>query len=310
MSIEDLASYRHAVARIRERWPSFLARRQERLAEQARNGHAAERATECILEDLFTEVLDWTAGDLNHQVGFADLMLTRTNVKWLVIEAKRPGALAWNNQAVRAALDQACRYAAEQHVQRVAVSDGNMFYAADVADGGLRDRVFVSLTADVPPDTLWWIAMDGIYRERVIAADAEPRLLPPPEIEHAAAAPSAAAPPELLHHKYRLPARCFAYVGNAAHPSTWKLPYRSLEGSPDHARLPKAIQSILSNYRGTHVHGIPDSAVRGVLQRLAQAAGELGRLPSQTADAAPIYVSLAAALEQFGDSASTAEDRS
>ena len=49
---------------------------------------------------------------------------------------------------------------------------------------------------------------------------------------------------------YQLPASCFAYIGDPAHPGTWKLPYRLINGSIDERRLPKAIQAILSNYRG------------------------------------------------------------
>ncbi len=52
---------------------------------------------------------------------------------------------------------------------------------------------------------------------------------------------------------YQLPASCFAYVGDPAHPGTWKLPYRLIDGSIDERRLPKAIQAILSNYRGVKV---------------------------------------------------------
>lgn len=302
MPITDLASYRDAVARIRERWPAFLAKRGQRLAEQVRNGHAAERATECILEDLFTEVLDWTAADLNHQVQFADLMLSRLSVKWLIVEAKRPGALAWNAQAVQRAMDQACRYAAEQHVRCVAVSDGQMLYAADVGNGGLLDRVFVSLTSAEAPDALWWLDVHGIYRP--LEASGDPEMWLPAIPEETTTAP-AEAPPELLHQKYHLPARCFAYVGNAADQTTWKLPYRESGGRPDSRRLPKAIQSILSNYRGERVRGIPDGAVEDVLLRLKEAASELGKLPSQTANSAPAYANLIAALEQFGEPGTT-----
>jgi len=53
-----------------------------------------------ILEDLLTTVLDWSVGDLNNQVEYADLVLTRLGIKYLVIEVKRPGALAWNRRAV------------------------------------------------------------------------------------------------------------------------------------------------------------------------------------------------------------------
>ncbi len=151
---EDLASYRRAVARIESQWQAFLAKRKDRLAQQERYGRAAERVAEEILSDLFTEVLDWTLADLNLQVDFADMLLSRLAVKYLVLEAKRPGSLARDTVAARAALDQACRYAAEQHVKVVAVSDGEMLYAADVVDGGLSDRVFVQLDAGEPPQAL------------------------------------------------------------------------------------------------------------------------------------------------------------
>ena len=54
-------------------WPAFLAKRQDRLAQQRRFGAGPEKAAENILEDLFTTVLDWSVRDLNHQVHFADL---------------------------------------------------------------------------------------------------------------------------------------------------------------------------------------------------------------------------------------------
>ena len=65
---------------------------------------------------------------------------------------------------------------------------------------------------------------------------------------------------------------CFAYVGSVTHPSTWHLPYLDAQGEIDHSRLPKAIQAVLTNYRGAHVSSIPEEAVPLVLRRLAAAA--------------------------------------
>ncbi len=48
------------------------------------------------MADVFTHALDWTVADLNHQVGYADLVLTRLGIKYLVVETKRPSALAWH----------------------------------------------------------------------------------------------------------------------------------------------------------------------------------------------------------------------
>ncbi|HDO33573.1 MAG TPA: hypothetical protein ENH08_00440, partial [Chromatiales bacterium] len=115
-SPEGLAGYRRGVERIHGTWRAFLDKRAERLEQQRRHGVAAERVAENILEDLFTQVLDWPLADLNNQVGYADLLLSSLGIKYLIIEVKRPGALAWNRRAVDRALDQALRYAAEQKV--------------------------------------------------------------------------------------------------------------------------------------------------------------------------------------------------
>ena len=91
-------------------------------------------------------------------------ILSELGIKRLVLEVKRPGTLLWHRRAVEAALDQARRYAAEQKVGAVAVSDAHMLYAADVVGGGLRDRVLVALDLDETPRDLWWVSVHGIYR--------------------------------------------------------------------------------------------------------------------------------------------------
>lgn len=295
--IEQLASYQRGIERIGDSWSEFRARRLDRLRERERFGHAAERATESIIEDLFTLVLDWGIGDLNHQVGYADILLSRLGIKYLIVEAKRPGALAWDRPAVEAALDQASRYAAEQKVRCVAVTDGTMLYGADVVNGGLRDRVFCALDGAEPPHSLWWLSVDGIYRDRDETADAALALSSkgPPSAQQTTAQTDA----ELLHPKYKLPARCFAYVGNASDTRSWHLPYRTADGSVDGRRLPKAVQSILSNYRGAHLSSVPESAIPDVLVRLANAAGSLGKLPDQSSDPAAVYVRLQESLVQL-----------
>lgn len=297
-SIHDLAGYRRAVEQIHAAWPRFLEKRSERLEQERRHGGAAERVSEGILEDLFTGVLDWTLGDLNHQVGYADLLLSRLGFKYLLIEAKRPGALAWHRRAVDQALDQALRYAAEQKVRCVAVSDGVMLYAADLRGGGLRDRVFVSLESAEPPEMLWLLSLHGIYRELEDVQRAGVELLPRrPEPVEPAPSPLDRA---LIHPTHKVPARCFGYVGDAGNPKTWKLPYLLADGSPDVKRLPKAIQSILSNFRGTKVSTVPEAAIPDVLVRLARAALLLGRMPHQSGKTAAAYVQLEAALRQLG----------
>jgi hypothetical protein len=172
-----------------------------------------------------------------------------------------------------------------------------MFYAADVVNGGLRHRVFCSLEDPAPQAALWWLSMDGIYRDcRELEG---PPLGVLPDSPPAEADPCQPTADALVHPKYKLPAHCFAYVGDASDPHTWHLPYLNADGSPDVRRLPKAVQTIVSNYRGAHVNSVPESAIPDVLVRLACTAASLGKLPDQTAVPAPAYVQLVAALEQL-----------
>ena len=294
----QLASYRRCVERIEGAWDGFALRRRERLR-QGLFDAPVEKIAENILEDLLTEVLDWELADVNLQVGRADIVLSELGIKRLVLEVKRPGALAWHRAAVDKALDQALRYAAAQKVGAVAVSDGRMLYAADVANGGLRDRLFVSLDDADPPLELWWLSVHGIYRPCPEPSTPLPSAAPERPVEGVGADVAG----ELLHAKYHLPARCFAYVGRADAPSTWKLPYRTADDAPDLKRLPRAIQAILSNYRGAKV-SIPREAVADVLVRLCQTAASLGKLPCQDAATAPAYAEAHQALDQLGRLAS------
>jgi hypothetical protein len=93
---------------------------------------------------------------------------------------------------------------------------------------------------------------------------------------------------------------CFAYVGAVNEPHTWRLPYLHADGGIDHSRLPKAIQAVLSNYRGARVTGLPEDAVPLVLRRLAGAAHGAGKMPPECPDPAPVYVQLSHVLLQIG----------
>jgi len=297
--LKSLAAYRHCCERICAAWPGFLERRAARLEPHPLLGNTPEKITESILEDLFTSVLDWPLEGFNPQVERADIVLSILGIRWLIIEAKRPGSLAWNRSAVDRALDQATRYASEQRVSCIAVSDGVMLYAADIADGGKRDRVFVPLGSTDPPLDLWWLSVQGIYRTRGFPQGASFRLLPEEPMESPASVPGPDTGEVLLHPKYKLPARCFAYVGDHGNPRTWKLPYLNLDGTVDTKRLPKAIQCILTNYRGARVSGIPEQAIPAVLARLAAAAARVGHLSPAASNPALVYQRLADALRQL-----------
>jgi hypothetical protein len=159
-------------------WADFQARRWERLAQQARHGTAAEQVAANILEDLFTTVLDWRPAEVHSQVGHAGLVLTRLGVKQLIVEVKGPGVLAWNERAIDLVLARAHRYADEQRVKTIAISDGIMLYARDIIPGGHRDRLFTRLDEPWAPDDQWWLSVDGVYRPREDVAGSPLRLLP------------------------------------------------------------------------------------------------------------------------------------
>lgn len=273
------------------------------MEQQRRLGAASEKVAENILEDLFITVLDWSLTDLNNQVEHADIVITDHGIRRLIVEVKRPGALAWNRRAVDNALDQVRRYASAQRVKTVAVSDGVMLYAADIINGGLCDRLFVSLCDSEPPSELWWLSIQGIWRDARPGDQAKLRLLPEEPVGAVMIADGAGPSGQLMHPKYQLPADCFAYVGDYGKTSTWKLPYLLADGTVDAKRLPKAVQCILSNYRGAKVGGIPEKSIPVVLSRLAQAARYAGHMPPEACDPAPVYQQLAEALAQFqGDS--------
>ena len=105
---------------------------------------------------------------------------------------------------------------------------------------------------------------------------------------------------ERLHPTYKLPARCFAYIGDESDTKTWKLPYLLSDGHVDLKRLPAAIQAVVTGYRGKRVSGIPDDQLPDVLVRLGRAAAQAGKLPFQDPKAAPVYRQLQTALEQVG----------
>ncbi|MHB8346131.1 MAG: hypothetical protein ACYDHM_02925 [Acidiferrobacterales bacterium] len=296
----NLATFQKFVDRLPVSWPTFLRQRQSRLAQQERNGIAAEKVAENILEDFFTIALDWTIGDLNNQLQYADIVLTSRGIKRLLIEVKRPGSLRWDQPSLEQALAQARRYADEQRVHSIAVSDGTLFYAADIVNGGLQHRARLLLDASVYSPDVWWVSVDGIYRPPMSLAKPE-AALEAESLERAAnSAPQPEAIPTLLHPKYKVPAECFAYVGDASKTATWKLPYRNLDGSVDEKHLSGAIRAVVTNYRGAHVKTVPDVAIADVLVRLGRAAAEIRKLPGQTPSPPESYRLLHDALRQVG----------
>lgn len=293
--IKNLSGYQKSAQKIKEAWPAFLELRASMLSVQARYGKAAEKVAENIVGALFTQVLDWEERDLNWQLDRADLVLSHNFAKYLIVETKRPGRLS-NRTALESALEQASRYAHEQCVGQIAVCDGHHFYGADIAEGGWVPRVRFDMAQErAPIDAMWWISLDGIHRpcetrpsfEGIFEGQAGTNETPSSDDE------------SLLHPKYKIPARCFAYVGDPEKTSTWKLPYLLQDGRTDLKRLPKAIQSLASNYRGTKVGGIPDKAIPHVFRRLAAAAQREGKMPAPGIEVAQAYRILEEILRQL-----------
>jgi len=79
-----------------------------------------------------------------------------------------------------------------------------------------------------------------------------------------------------------LGAGCFAYMGDPDDPSTWKLPYRKADGTPDEAHLRAAVAALSpGGHRGRRVE-IPPEASPHVKARLQAAYQELGYTEDQT----------------------------
>jgi len=301
---KDLATFKRLGDRIERAWPGFQDLRRQHLRQGERFGKTPEKVAEEIVFDLLTSVLDWAVADINNQVERADLLVTRLGIKHLVVETKRPGALSYGSATFKAALAQAHGYANEQRVSCVAVSDGHLFYAEDRTAAEPRPRTYVELDSEPDVASLWWLSLQGIYRPR---PDSERPLCQPKALTRTDAdvtgvesGPTGESGPSLLHPKYHLPADCFGYVGDPSDARTWHLPYLHADGSIDASRLPKAIQALLTNYRGAMAGSVPEEAVPRVLQRLAEAARQGGKMPDQCANPAMAYQRLADTLAQLG----------
>lgn len=290
----SLSSYKKFIERLHQNWETFLESR-TKLLDPLKYQPVPEKVSEEIIRNLLTQVLDWEESDLQWQMHYADLVLTRNRNKYLVAELKRPSSLKRSLTSNQEALNQVRGYAGQQKVNSVAISDGSVFYAADIVGGGLSHRVFVDLSSRKPPESLWWIGVHGVYRKAQFVNEFP---IDEKDSYDLGKTDEPTLAPQLLHPKYKIPAGCFAYVGDANKTSTWKLPFRTEQFEIDSKRLPKAIQALLTNYRGSGVNGIPASDVPKVLVRLAQAARSLGKISQDGTFGAEVYGQLFQFLRQ------------
>jgi hypothetical protein len=300
LSVYGLSGYNKFNANLEQRWKSFLDKRQTRLIQEARYGSAAEKVAEDILQDFFTMVLDWKLGSINNQIQYADMVLTHQGLKRLIVEVKRPNSLSWDKLTLDRALNQARKYAQQQRVTTIAVSDGALFYAVDIKNGGLVDRARLNLDNQSIPLNLYWVSVDGIYRPVEKLSEEHMETTPDALISLPNNNASTDTSEELLHPKHSVPARCFAYVGDPSKTSTWKLPYRLMNGQTDEKHLPGAIRAVSTNYRGAHNKSVPEEAISDVLVRLGMAAWSAGKMPEQTNKPLGSYQILHDALYQLG----------
>jgi hypothetical protein len=298
---QALALYRKFTQRLTTTWPEFLRRREQWLCQLSRNGTAAEKVAENIIEDFFTVALDWSIETFNHQLNRAYMVLSRLGQKRLLIEAKRPDSLAPESASLEKALLQAERYATEQSVKSIVVSDGTYLHTVDLINGGRRIRCAVRLDTPEAPLETWWVSVNGVYREvDALEADVLIDSIRTTDEPAQCAVEEIGEPSVLLHHKHKVPHQCFAYVGNVLDTKTWKLLYRFPDGTVDAKHLPGAIRAIASVYRGVSVKDIPEEAVGDVLVRLALAAKAIRKLPGQTAKVQYSYQQLFDALSALG----------
>ena len=290
VGVQSLSGFKKFNLGLDDRWKVFAERRQTQLAQALRYGSIPEKVAEDILKDFFTIALDWKLSDVNNQVKYADMVLTHQGLKRLIVEVKRP-TLQLDKPSLNRALDQAYRYAQEQRVSTIAVSDGGLLYVAQISNGGIEDRVTIRLDSLCPSPDLYWISVDGIKRPIEYLASEDK-----PNESHADNSTNSIEvfqeDKQILHPKHDRPSWCFAYVGNPLRTSTWKLPYLNADGSVDTGHLPGAIRAITGNYRGAHNKSVPESAVPDVLVRLGKAAWRAGKMPGQVPNPIESYQSL------------------
>lgn len=293
-----LSQYNKFVKHAEASWSEFQARRNDRLVQAGRNDGASEKVAENILGDLFTVALDWNLSDVNYQLHYADMVLTRSGINRIVIEAKRPGSLDMGRTSLDKAIEQARRYADEQRIKTIAVSDGIIFYAADIVNGGLSPRAQFKLDAPAFCLNSWWVSREGIDRDsKNLVSETSSQMIGITNKEYPYTEDEVSEN-ILLHAKYNIPAICFAYAPDATNPNTWKLPCWEVYGERvDKRRLSGAIRSVISNYRGAHA-SIPEEAVPDVLVRLGKAASMVRKLPGQDPNPKKSFQQLYDALYQ------------
>ncbi|MCL4392517.1 hypothetical protein M1145_00015 [Patescibacteria group bacterium] len=292
--MENQAKYIKFLERLNTNWKDFKIKRKDFLVQNERFGKTPEKVTENILSYLFTEVLDWDLRDINYQVDYADIEITKLGIKRIVIEAKRPGGITWNILQLEKHINQALRYAYKQKISTIGVCDGNKLYILNVEGGSTTPRIFIPLDAEEPHEDLYYISKNGIDKKKTISVnfnkDKEEKTVHNQNSE---------TNDELLNKQYKLPARCFAYIGDPNNPYTWKLPYLENNGTIRIKRLQSAIQSIVTNFRGGQVKDIPEKYIPGVLIKLAKAAKDVGKLDPDNPKMANCYRQLYNAIKQM-----------
>ena len=292
--MENQAKYKKFIERINSNWANFTEKRNSLLIQQERFGKVPEKITENIIFHLFTEVLDWNIKDINYQIDYADIEITKLGIKRILIETKRPGGIIWDQFKIEKHINQALRYAYAQKVSVIGISDGEKLYILNVKGGLIEPRIFISLDTETPNEDLYYISVNGIDKKKNIDIDLKNN-----QKESLIKDTEKVINNELLNTQYNLPARCFAYIGNPNKPTTWKLPYLLEDGSVNIKRLPGAVQCVVTNFRGLQVKTIPEKDIPSVLLKLGKAAKSVGKLDPENPKMANCYKQLYNAVVQL-----------
>ncbi|MFB6079581.1 MAG: hypothetical protein ABEJ81_01065 [Haloferacaceae archaeon] len=264
---------RRARDRIRDAWPDFCDFVQGTLDGRHHGQTLQEADVEQMFERLAGDVLGYGPDRIGRQQDYADRTLHGQGMKLAVVEIKSYGAFERRTE-LDDALVQAARYADRHRTPNLVAFDGvDLVLALRRRD---RDDVAVMLREEIDPDAdaasenLFYFNHFGLFRY--------------PKEEQTVIEYDATEDDELhrTHHGEQLHYDCYAHVGDLTRKSTWKLPYRTPDGTVDENRIGHAVNYLLSpgGYRGNtadELEGFDEGDRLLAALKLARAYDEVGK---------------------------------
>lgn len=233
-----------------------------------------------MLERLLSDVLGYEPDQIDREPDHADFLLLYRGVKLMVIETK-DWDVFHKQEALDAALLQACTYAKRHRVQYIAAFDGVRLVLGERAGNEIRLKIELCIDEDEPHENLFFFSHYGLSKLPKDVMRALP--ISPNEV----AAVDMNLSEYKTHHGVKLHYSCFAYIGDLRAKSTWKMPYRNEDGSVDTRRIDKAVNYLFSpgGYRGATAResSVPQAAQPEVARKLAIAYQEIGKWEADSA---------------------------